>query len=53
MLVLAICPSAARACAVCGAAEKTLPVRGEEIAFAGGARPTLAARLAAFAAKRR
>lgn len=44
-------PRDAAACAVCGAADKTLPVRGEEVPFAGRARLTLEGRGAAFAAR--
>ena len=41
----------ASACAVCGAADKTLPAKGEEIGFAGRVRVTLDGRAAAFAAR--
>ncbi|MBX3220126.1 MAG: hypothetical protein KF795_06365 [Labilithrix sp.] len=48
---LAIAPRTAAACAVCGAADKTLPARGEELPFAGRIRATLDGRAAAFAAR--
>ncbi len=44
-------PRIASACAVCGAADKTLPVRGEEIAFAGRVRATLDGRAAGLVAR--
>ncbi len=44
-------PKASHACAVCGAADKTLPAKGEEVAFAGRARVTLDGRAAGFAAR--
>jgi hypothetical protein len=54
-LLVAILPAfvarEARACAVCGAADKTLPARGEEIAFTGRVRATLDGRAAGFAAR--
>lgn len=51
VLASAALPQNASACAVCGAADKTLPVRGEEIAFAGRVRATLDGRAAGFAAR--
>lgn len=49
IVMLALVKRDALACAVCGAADKTLPVRGEEIAFAGRMRATVDVRVAAFA----
>lgn len=50
-VLLALSPRIASACAVCGAADRTLPLRGEEVAFAGRVRATLDARLSSFAAR--
>ena len=50
-LALVMAAPSALACAVCGAADKTLPARGEEVAFAGRTRATADVRLAAFAAR--
>lgn len=52
IVLLALAPRAASACAVCGAADKTLAARGEEVPFAGRVRATLDGRAAAFAARR-
>jgi hypothetical protein len=43
----------ALACAVCGAAEQTLPANGAEIAFKGRVRATVDARAGSFAARER
>ena len=51
IVLLALAPRAASACAVCGAADKTLAARGEEVPFAGRVRATLDGRAAAFAAR--
>ncbi|MBX3263536.1 MAG: hypothetical protein KF782_27945 [Labilithrix sp.] len=51
VLALALAPRRAAACAVCGAADKTLAARGEELPFAGRVRATLDGRAAAFAAR--
>ncbi|MBX3213021.1 MAG: hypothetical protein KF850_13370, partial [Labilithrix sp.] len=51
VMLLALAPRTAAACAVCGAADRTLAARGEEVPFAGRVRATLDGRAAAFAAR--
>lgn len=46
---MALLTSLLFACAVCGAAEKTLPANGAEVPFDGRKRATLELRAAAFA----
>lgn len=53
IVMLVLVERDALACAVCGAADKTLPVRGEEIAFSGRVRATVDVRLASFAERGR
>jgi hypothetical protein len=51
LVVCCLTSRAAEACAVCGAADKTLAMRGEESAFRGRLRATMDGRAAAFVAR--
>lgn len=50
-VVSVVAPREARACAVCGAAERALPTNGAEVPFEGRRRATFDGRAAAFATR--
>jgi len=51
LFLLLFAPKIAEACAVCGAADTTMPASGNEIAYEGRLRATVDGRAAGFAAR--